>query len=85
MGAGEVRLQDDSETDIGPISNAGVPAFSPWQDERRYFIYHHTAADTLDKIDPSQLKESSAVTAVLTYALASLSGPLPRRTPPPKM
>ena len=39
----------------------GVPAFSPIQDSRFYFNYHHTAADTLDKIVPKELAENSAV------------------------
>jgi len=56
---------------------AGVPAFSPIQDSRFYFNYHHTAADTLDKIVPKELAENSAVVAVLAYALANMEQPLP--------
>jgi hypothetical protein len=43
-----------------------------------YFTYHHTAADTLDKIDPEQLRENAACMAVLGYALADMTGPLER-------
>ena len=56
----------------------GVPKFSPIQDSRFYFNYHHTAADTLDKIVPKELAENAAVVAVAAYTLANLEQPLPR-------
>jgi hypothetical protein len=56
-----------------------VPGFAPITDSRTYFHYHHTAADTLDKIVPRELQENVAVVAVLAYALASLEGSLPKR------
>jgi Zn-dependent M28 family amino/carboxypeptidase len=55
-----------------------VPAFGILQDGRTYFNYHHTAADTLDKIVPSELRENAATMAVIGYALASMKDPLPR-------
>ena len=48
------------------------------QDGRTYFNYHHTAADTLDKIVPGELRENAAAMAVMGYALASMKDPLPR-------
>jgi len=65
-------------SDIGPLATQGVPTFSPIQDSRFYFNYHHTAADTLDKVDPRELQENAAVVAVLAYGLAQLDQPLPR-------
>jgi carboxypeptidase Q len=41
--------------DIEAMSNAGVPAFGVMQDGRTYFDYHHSAADTLDKVVPKTL------------------------------
>jgi carboxypeptidase Q len=38
--------------DIELLTKRGVPGCSPIQDNRTYFHYHHTAADTLDKIGP---------------------------------
>jgi carboxypeptidase Q len=64
--------------DISAMSMAGVPAFGLLQDGRTYFHYHHTAADTLDKIVPSELRENAAAMAVMGYALASMKDPLPR-------
>jgi Zn-dependent M28 family amino/carboxypeptidase len=83
QGAGLLKRSDGTETDISPIAARGVPAFGLWQDTRSYFNYHHTAADTLDKIVPRELQENASAMAVLAYALANLQGPLPRDAPPP--
>ena len=64
--------------DIAPLGAAGVPSFGILQDGRLYFSYHHTAADTLDKVDPRELAENAAAMAVLGYALAAMPEPLPR-------
>jgi carboxypeptidase Q len=77
-GAGILDLVEHCGADIEPLEKAGVPAFSPIQDSRFYFNYHHTAADTLDKIVPKELAENSAVVAVVIYALANMERPLPR-------
>ncbi|PYJ43788.1 MAG: peptidase M28 family protein [Verrucomicrobia bacterium] len=77
-GAGSLNLVEHCGADIEPLEKAGVPAFSPIQDNRFYFNYHHTAADTLDKIVPKELAENSAVVAVLAYALANMERGLPR-------
>jgi hypothetical protein len=77
-GAGILDLVEHCGADIEPLEKAGVPAFSPIQDSRFYFNYHHTPADTLDKIVPKELAENSAVVAVVAYALANMERPLPR-------
>jgi carboxypeptidase Q len=81
-GAGLLRSSDETGSDIIPLKIAGVPTFSPVQDVRTYFDYHHTAADTLDKIDPRELRENAAVVAVLAYALANMDAKLPRKPQP---
>ena len=77
-GAGILNLTEHPGADIGPLTKLGVPGFSPIQDNRIYFFYHHTAADTLDKIVPRELAENAAVVAVTAYALANLEQPIPR-------
>jgi len=77
-GAGGTNFAEHVGADIEPMEKADVPAFSPIQDSRFYFNYHHTAADTLDKIVPKELAENSAVVAVVIYALANMEQPLPR-------
>jgi carboxypeptidase Q len=78
-GAGTVREYKDPAPDLIPLYFRGVPAFTPLQDTRKYFDYHHTAADTLDKVDPQELRENIAVVSVLTYALATMKRDLPRQ------
>ncbi len=77
-GAGLLQTVAQAGADIGPLADLHVPTFEPIQDSRTYFNYHHTAADTLDKIDPHALGENAAVMAVTAYALANLEVPLPR-------
>ncbi len=81
-GAALLRSSDETGADVIPLKVAGVPTFSPIQDARTYFDYHHTAADTLDKIDPRELRENAAEVAVLAYALATMDAELPRQPQP---
>jgi len=78
QGAGVTRAAEETGSDIGPLGAAGVPTFAPIQDSRTYFNYHHTAADTLDKVNPKELQENCAVVAALAYTLASMPQSLPR-------
>lgn len=78
-GAGIVRQTQNAEgADVSPLDSMGVPTLAPIQDSRTYFSYHHTAADTLDKVVPRELAENSAVMVVLAYAIANLPELLPR-------
>jgi carboxypeptidase Q len=77
-GAGMIRAAEGTGSDISPLLSLGVPCFEPIQDERFYFNYHHTAADTLDKVVPRELQENAAVMAVLAYSLANLPKDLER-------
>jgi carboxypeptidase Q len=76
------RTAEEAAADISPLSWAGVPGFAPLMDSRKYFDYHHTAADTLDKVDAKELRENGALVGVLSYALANLAKPLPRLPKP---
>lgn len=79
QGAGIAQLQPGGVgADIGPLTQGGVPSFAPFFDTRTYFNYHHTEADTFDKIDPKELAEGGSVMAVLAYGLANLEQPIPR-------
>ena len=79
VGATVFRTTEHSPgSDIEPLVEAGVPGIGLIQDGRKYFDYHHSAADTLDKVDPQELRENAAAMAVMGYALASMPEPLPR-------
>lgn len=78
QGAGVTRSAGETGSDIGPLAAAGVPTFGPIQDSRTYFNYHHTAADTLDKVNPKELQENCALIAMLAYTLTNMPQSLPR-------
>jgi hypothetical protein len=72
--------------DVSPLAPAGVPVVGLSQDGTNYFDWHHTANDTLDKIDPKDLDQNVAAWAALAYAVAEMPGnfgrapqPQPRR------
>ena len=67
--------------DIGPIVNAGVPGIGHRTHNDRYFDYHHSPADTLDKVDPDDLAANVAAVAGLLWGVANADEPLPRSNP----
>lgn len=62
--------------DIGPLVRDGVPGLSPETVGLHYFDWHHTDADTVDKVNPDDFKRNIAVLAVLSYILADMPGKL---------
>lgn len=59
--------------DIGPsIQAANIPAMSLDVDQSLYFTIHHTPADTVDKINPSDMAKSAAAVAVMAYVVAEM-------------
>jgi Zn-dependent M28 family amino/carboxypeptidase len=61
-------------SDLSQMHLKGMAALSLDQDATYYFDWHHTANDTLDKIDPAQLAQNVAVYAVFTYMAAQADG-----------
>jgi carboxypeptidase Q len=71
--------QGGGGTDIGPAVQAGkVPAMSLDVDGSRYFLIHHTPADTVDKLDPADMSRCVAAVAVMAYVVADMPERLPR-------
>jgi carboxypeptidase Q len=64
--------------DVNPMGEAGVPLVSYQTDMSRYFDYHHSQADTLDKVDRDELRKNVAALAVTAYLLADMPGRLDR-------
>ena len=73
IGAGEVR-KGGGGADISLLMADGVPGFGNNTVGQRYFEWHHSEADTLDKIDPREFKLNVAQLAVLAYVLADMPG-----------
>jgi carboxypeptidase Q len=67
------RQPANGGADIGALVQAGVPAIDLAQDGTRYFDLHHTPDDTLDKIDPVQLRQNVTVWAATLAILANSS------------
>lgn len=59
--------------DISPLASQGVPLIGLVPDNTRYFDYHHTNADTLDKVNPEHLQAGAVAMARLAWALANAS------------
>ena len=66
------------EADIGPLLAAGVPGAGLEVDGTKYFWFHHTNADTPDKLDPGEVARCVATMAVYAYVLAEMPERLPR-------
>ena len=63
--------------DIGPIMATGVPGMGLNVDGTRYFWFHHTDADTPDKLDRAEVQRCVAAMAVMAYIAADLEQSLP--------
>ena len=64
----------DPESDVGPSAAKGVVWASLSHDGMKYFDLHHTADDTIDKIDPKEIAQNVAAYAVFTYLAAEADG-----------
>lgn len=71
LGVAPGREAEDGGADVGQLVAAGVPVISLGQDGTRYFDIHHTADDTLDKIDPKQLSQNVEAWRVALEAVAN--------------
>jgi carboxypeptidase Q len=64
--------------DVAPLNVEGVPVMSLKVDGSKYFWFHHTDADTFDKIDFNEFNRCIAAMAIMAYVVADLDEPLPR-------
>ena len=77
IGGGEIT-EGGRAADVTPLNDEGVPVMSLKVDGSKYFWYHHTNADTFDKVDRDELNRCMAAMAVMAFVLADLDEPLPR-------
>ncbi|HKG91488.1 MAG TPA: M28 family metallopeptidase [Gemmatimonadaceae bacterium] len=77
IGAGTVT-RGGGGADIGPLQERGVPVMGLAVEGSKYFWYHHSEADTIDKLDPREVALCVATMAVMAYVVADLPDPLPR-------
>ena len=71
IGISRTREPAHGGADVGPTIRTGVAAVDLAQDGLRYFDYHHTPDDTLDKIDPVQLRQNVAAWTAMLAVVAN--------------
>jgi carboxypeptidase Q len=64
--------------DIGPLMRDGVPGMGLIVDGSKYFWYHHTEADTIDKLSLSEFQKCVAAMGVMSYVVADMPARLIR-------
>jgi carboxypeptidase Q len=72
------RVSQSPDADIGPLVEQRVPGIGLKVDGTRYFWYHHSQGDTLDKLDPAEVARCVAAMAVMAYVIADMQDRLPR-------
>ena len=71
LGANSIKAGGGG-SDIEPLMAEGVPSLGEMTTGAHYFDWHHTEADTLDKVDPTEFRKNVASLAVMTYVLADM-------------
>ena len=64
--------------DVLKLVRGGVPVMHLEVDRKKYFWFHHTDADTIDKLVPAEFNRCVAAMAVMAYVIADLPETLPR-------
>jgi carboxypeptidase Q len=71
LGVERGNNESSGGADIAVLGKAGVPIVGLTQDGTTYFDYHHTANDTLDKVDAAALEQNVEVYARVARAFAN--------------
>jgi len=69
IGADRIR-KGGGGSDISPLASAGVPEIGLIPENQRYFDYHHSDKDTIDKVNPRELELGAIAMAILSYEIA---------------
>jgi carboxypeptidase Q len=77
LGADNITIGEE-EADVGQLRPDGVPTMALLTDGPRYFWFHHTDADTMDKLNPQELGACAAAMAVMAREVADAPEDLPR-------
>ena len=80
LGVGPGDNEASGGPDVSPLRQLGVPIVTLNQDGWDYFDLHHTPDDTLDKVDPADLRQNVAAWATMLYLASELPGDF--RDPP---
>jgi hypothetical protein len=69
LDAGRI-VKGGSGADVSPLAAKGVPAFGLEPENHRYFDYHHSDNDTIDKVNSRELEYGAIASALLCYLIA---------------
>ena len=58
-------------SDVGPLASKGAATLSLEPESQRYFDYHHSELDTIDKVNPRELELGAIAMSMLLYCLAN--------------
>jgi hypothetical protein len=83
LGVGRSGAPAGAGADLGAWARGGVAAIDLKQDGTRYFDYHHTPDDTLDKVDPEQLRQNVAAWTAMLSIVANAREEIGRVPVPP--
>jgi hypothetical protein len=82
LGVGRGTQPAGAGADLGAWARGGTAAIDLKQDGTRYFDLHHTPDDTLDKVDPEQLRQNVAAWTAMLSVVANAREPIARTGPP---
>lgn len=77
LGNMNVRKSASGPVDVSPLQREDVPVMGLDVDNEKYFWYHHSAKDTIDKLDADEVAECVATIAVMTFITADMPDRLP--------
>jgi carboxypeptidase Q len=72
IGADQVTPGGGGADITASVQEGRIPAMSLEVDGSKYFLIHHTPADTIDKIDPIEMAKCAAAVAVMAYVVAEM-------------
>ncbi len=75
--AGEIK-KGCRGADVLKLITGGVPVMHLEVDREKYFWFHHTDADTTDKLNPAEFNRCVASMAIMAFTVADLEEPLAR-------
>jgi carboxypeptidase Q len=77
IGAGLIT-KGGRAADVAPLNDEGIPVMSLNVEDLKYFWYHHTNADTFDKVDYREFNNCISAMAIMGYVVADMDMRLPR-------
>ena len=69
-------IENGRTSDVLILNGEGIPSLSLFVDNPKYFWYHHSSADTFDKVDFHEFNKCVSALSIMAYVIADLNSPL---------